>query len=401
MLKKMLYTTMAVLSVSSVLSADFIDKKDFPNDTLLKSTYGMNIEAVEKENGFLKIYAMDTRNPKSIRSTTLYKMSENSPMLAGQNIQFLVDGGNVPFKPTPVFIEEVKKQAIFTVGEGTEEYIVFTDPECPYCQKFEKQIHNLNKNVKLYVLLFPLSFHKDAMQMSSYILDAPKNERFARLASVADKNGEWTKYNKPLKTEEVKKQMLLAMKFGVAGTPSIFSSTGTKVEIGNFINTKIKQMPTTSINPQALTYFQGQGLAVNLNPESKLPKLMLFVDLEDKNSQKLISLKTNKITDKYNVSLVLFPRVSEMSSIKALDVYISGTESEKVKKIYKYMNGDSVSKERLNVINSKLSQPEESYKKVVRKIGVLAQAMKQLKLGDFPIAVSPNGKFQDITSFYK
>ncbi len=84
----------------------------------------------------------------------------------------------------PVNKQTVKKGVAFTFGNGKKEIYLVTDPECPYCRMMEaKTKEYLKKNYKVHVILFPLSFHKNATPMSYYILagkdDAQKAKRFS------------------------------------------------------------------------------------------------------------------------------------------------------------------------------------------------------------------------------
>lgn len=400
---------LAVSCLISTASAEFLEKKDFPTIPQLKK-FNMNVEAVEDNGGdFLKIYALDDTNPRAIRNIVAYSTKSGSTLLYGQGLQLDQADGKQAFPMDPKLVDEIKKEAIFTVGSGKEEYIVFTDPECPYCQKFDTALKDLDPNVKLYVLLYPLSFHKKAVQMSSYVMDGGTNaEKHKRLASVTNPGGEWAKYNKPLAVEKIKNQMLLGMKLGVQGTPAIFSGkSGTSVEIQSFMQQKIKVANQTSntvpaevaVNPKALEFFKTQDLVVKLNPESTKPALFVFASIEDDKSQKLFA-NTNKLTDSYNVSVVLFPGDSQGSIMKTLDVYITA-EAGRLAKAKTYLSGADMSKADGDALNAKLVEKSEAIKAMVGKVSMLKQASVQMQIPNMPTGVKLNGKYQNIDSFYK
>lgn len=48
------------------------------------------------------------------------------------------------------------------IGDGSRKLAVFTDPDCPYCKMFEKQVLPKLKNVTIYNFLFPLPIHPNA-----------------------------------------------------------------------------------------------------------------------------------------------------------------------------------------------------------------------------------------------
>lgn len=47
-------------------------------------------------------------------------------------------------------------------GKGTRILVVFSDPDCPYCQMFEKQIAPNLTDTTIYTFMFPLSIHPSA-----------------------------------------------------------------------------------------------------------------------------------------------------------------------------------------------------------------------------------------------
>ncbi len=47
-------------------------------------------------------------------------------------------------------------------GDGSHKIAVFTDPDCPYCKMFEKQVVPQLKNVTIYSFIFPLPIHPNA-----------------------------------------------------------------------------------------------------------------------------------------------------------------------------------------------------------------------------------------------
>ena len=70
----------------------------------------------------------------------------------------------------PTDLTGVRGKEAFIYGSGTEEYFLFTDPECPYCKKFESYFPKIEKNVKIRVFYYPLDFHKNAKDMSLYVM---------------------------------------------------------------------------------------------------------------------------------------------------------------------------------------------------------------------------------------
>lgn len=141
----------------------------------------------------------------------------------------------------PKNMDKVKEVAALTIGTGTEDYYLFTDPECPYCVELEKNINaNLSeeklKRLKIHVILFPLPFHKNAKNMSYFILSKKTNEerhealksimlnRDASFMKATHTVSDIEKYN-----EQLEKQLNLGNQFGIQGTPTILDSNGKKI----------------------------------------------------------------------------------------------------------------------------------------------------------------------------
>ena len=74
-----------------------------------------------------------------------------------------VDSVKKDFKPED--FTKVAKKVTYGTGSSKYEYILFTDPECPYCKMAEEYFED-NKNLDLHVIFAPLSFHKNAEDWS-------------------------------------------------------------------------------------------------------------------------------------------------------------------------------------------------------------------------------------------
>jgi len=136
----------------------------------------------------------------------------------------------------PINEEIVKEGVSFTFGKGDKEIYLITDPECPYCKMLEKEKREiLENNYKVHVILFPLSFHKDAKAMSYYILSGKDDkEKSQRLQEVLKGSNEWKNY-KPTKEEKEKLDNILnkakkaVEEIGAMGTPTIYDKDFNKI----------------------------------------------------------------------------------------------------------------------------------------------------------------------------
>jgi thiol:disulfide interchange protein DsbC len=118
---------------------------------------------------------------------------------------------------------------MFTFGKGNKDLYLVTDPECPFCKMMEQQKKDIiEKNYRVHVILYPLSFHKNAKAMSYYILAGKTDEeRAKRLKEVLSGSNAWKNY-KPTKEEVAKYEKELenskkaVEELGARGTPSLF-----------------------------------------------------------------------------------------------------------------------------------------------------------------------------------
>lgn len=130
----------------------------------------------------------------------------------------------------PVNMKKYEKYAAFRYGHGKKIYYVFTDPECPYCKRFEEELRN-NPTIKdkatLYFFFYPLPNHPNAEKIAIYALSQSDDD--AKFDALT--NGEWQ--TNPLtsaQTSKYKKVISLhksiANSLGLKGTPTVFDSFG-------------------------------------------------------------------------------------------------------------------------------------------------------------------------------
>ena len=137
--------------------------------------------------------------------------------------------------PFAIDADVLKSVAAYKTGNGKNEYFVFTDPECPYCQKLENQLTLLKSDVTVYTILFPLSFHKNAKSMSRYILNQKDDIAKAKaMKDIAQKSAEYAKANYEtaqlkILNDKIQKSLDEATKIGINGTPTILSANGVRV----------------------------------------------------------------------------------------------------------------------------------------------------------------------------
>lgn len=212
---------------SSLISAE-VDakiKEELSNLKIIKMS-GFNIKEVRDLGDIYAIKATHPRSPKIM----VFASKDSKTVIFGNG--FTSDGKKIEFKTD---ISQFKKDVVYSVGEGNEEYYVFTDPECPYCKRLEKELPKLKKNIKINFLLFPLNFHKNAIAMSKYILSKEGDKaRALAMKEIAEgskdyQNAKYSDIENNRLQAIIDRNLEIAKEIGVAGTPAAFAKDGTSV----------------------------------------------------------------------------------------------------------------------------------------------------------------------------
>lgn len=158
--------------------------------------------------------------------------------------------------PVTEKVKEIVKEGIsFSYGTGKKDLYVFTDPECSYCKKFEKQSQGMLSDYRVHVILFPLRFHKKAPKMVEWILqgkdDADKKQRTEKLMVENDKSylgiksqyGSTFHYSKEVQ-EQVDKAIKAANALGISGTPTVLDANFQKLNWKTLLFQEMKHLKT-------------------------------------------------------------------------------------------------------------------------------------------------------------
>ena len=135
----------------------------------------------------------------------------------------------------PNDVSILKGKEGLTYGTGKEVYYLFTDPECPYCKKFESYFEEIKDKVQLKIFFYPLAFHENARPMTKYILDNKTNEdkivdmMTVDITSDDYKNKKYSKDTEAKLDAIIDEHMKFASEFGVRGTPALFDTEGKAV----------------------------------------------------------------------------------------------------------------------------------------------------------------------------
>lgn len=219
----------ALLLSVSLLIAGEVDPKEFKSVPMLSQPHIKVVKAYDHK----KVYELqlEISTPRGAQRTTIYLTKDKQVVLFGE----AMDAANGEAFKRPIDMDTIRKNADIVYGSGSNEYIVFTDPECPYCVKFEKMWPSLQKNVKLYVFFMPLSNHRNATQMSYHVMKQKTQEDKAKAIldmANGDRSFERLTMNQQIHElfgQKISANKTLADEFGVRGTPAVFDNKGNSV----------------------------------------------------------------------------------------------------------------------------------------------------------------------------
>jgi thiol:disulfide interchange protein DsbC len=111
-------------------------------------------------------------------------------------------------------------------GDGSRKVVVFADPDCPFCVRFEKSLQDVT-DVTVYTFLYPLeSLHPDAI------------EKAKRIWCAKDRQSTWSAWilekkelpaDKSCNTEALGTLVKLGEKMKVMGTPTLIFEDGHRI----------------------------------------------------------------------------------------------------------------------------------------------------------------------------
>lgn len=224
--------SLSIVATSALFAADLSKTKEAIQNIEFVKKVGFSVKDVKELND---VYAVNASHPKTPK-LTLFVSKDLKTVVIGQG--FMSNGEPIDF---PINMAQYQKDAVYTIGQGKNEYYLFTDPECPYCQNFEQKTNMLIDDIKIYVFLFPLDFHQNAQAMSRYILSQKNNDARAKaMHDIANGKENYKALklsaNDELKLkEQISKQLKLGQEIGVTGTPAVFDSKGKPVQWPNLL----------------------------------------------------------------------------------------------------------------------------------------------------------------------
>lgn len=110
-------------------------------------------------------------------------------------------------------------------GNGERKIAVFSDIDCPFCKKFEKETIVEMNNITIYNFLFPLDIHPKAKAKSSQVWCASDRTEAWNNAMVYDELAD----NDGNCDTPINDTIRLARDLGVTSTPTIILSSGKRL----------------------------------------------------------------------------------------------------------------------------------------------------------------------------
>jgi thiol:disulfide interchange protein DsbC len=207
--------------------------------------------AIEKPESY--VLKLEAKSPQGSQFITAFLDKKTSELYIGS--AYDKEGKAITF---PKDANIVKAGVAFSYGKGNKDIYIVTDPECPYCSKFEKAIAGKLDEYTVHVILFPLSFHKKSPAMVDWIMqgkdEAEKKERFEEVMLKAS-----TKYEELIKDakkpylyssamqEQMEKSDKAAMELNVRGTPAIYDANFNPLSQDQLLEPKLKESGSVEV----------------------------------------------------------------------------------------------------------------------------------------------------------
>ena len=173
-----------------------------PMNGLYEVRVGSDVLYTDAEGNFLlQGSLLDTRNRKNLTEERVSKLTA-------------ISFGDVPLKNGITIVR----------GNGKRKLVMFEDPNCGYCKRFEKDLQKVN-NVTVHVMLIP-------------ILGADSVEKSRQIWCSADKAKAWTDWMQrdmlpkgpaSCNTDALTANLDFARKYRITGTPTLVFEDGTRV----------------------------------------------------------------------------------------------------------------------------------------------------------------------------
>lgn len=189
--KKMKKALIALIGAACILLANDPVLTQLSTLNIIKDNQ-ITILKVQDEGNVYLIKGESAKVPpgQANKKIDFYITKDKKILLMGNGI-YTDSGEKVGF---PLDKSVLEGKEAFSYGSGSKVLYVFTDPQCPYCKKFEQLMATLKEKYTFKVYLFPLPFHAEAIPMCKWILKAKDgNQMGERLIALANDSQEYKK----------------------------------------------------------------------------------------------------------------------------------------------------------------------------------------------------------------
>lgn len=221
-----------LLLIGTVFASDIkeLAKNDISKIEQLEIFKKANIKILKAYDiGSLYILSINVQGNKD----EVYLTKDKKYIISGA----VVNVSNQMQVSAPVDLAITKNKEGFVYGNGKDEYVLFTDPECPYCKKFESYLPQIKDKVKIRVFFYPLEFHENAHDLSLYILSKKTTSQKIEALyefNIGDnldkvKNAKYSKSELDKLEKQLNEQINIATTLNIQGTPALFDKNGNSI----------------------------------------------------------------------------------------------------------------------------------------------------------------------------
>jgi thiol:disulfide interchange protein DsbC len=195
---------------------------------------------------FLKL---QIKGPKGTQIAYAHLNKTSHDLILGEG--FDAKGASITF---PKDAQVIQRGVAFTIGNGPKHLYLATDPQCPYCVRFEQAVQGKLEGYTLHVLLFPLSFHTKAPAMIDWILaaqgDAARTARYRAILLESSKAYEASDGQSAQLQAYLPRVTAAFSELGAMGTPALFDASWRPVEVRRFLQ-GLQTPPKQTTRPPA------------------------------------------------------------------------------------------------------------------------------------------------------
>ena len=128
----------------------------------------------------------------------------------------------IDFKSLPL-----KDAIVWKQGNGSRKLVVFADPNCGYCKKFERELQNV-KDVTVYTFLYPI-LGPDSTEKSKVIWCAKDSTKAWRDWMVSAIPATGLEKDEKCDLSSLERNLAMGRKYKISGTPALVFEDGRKV----------------------------------------------------------------------------------------------------------------------------------------------------------------------------